>query len=188
MSKGAPKHGSKARGGRAAKPGRESASRTAPESAPAARPDPEPEPEPAGSGLVEYAEGDDASSFAQMLGGLIEANVLGRPEKQNDFDTLRGRVGIEVGDIEEAVTLDFEGGHLVVHNGLKPKRHITIRADSETVMQLSSLRIGPLGMAIYVDSTGRGIVRKLLSRKLRIDGIPFQIDKLNKVTRLFSVM
>ena len=144
-------------------------------------------PEPEVESLVTFADGDDASAFATMLGGLIEANVNGRPEKRSDFDTLRARVGIEVDDIEEAVTLDFEAGHLTVHNGLKPRRQITISADAETVMQLSSLRIGPLGIPVYYDATGRGIATKLLTRKLKIDGIPSQIDKLNKVTRLFSV-
>ena len=69
--------------------------------------------------LVEYTDGDDASAFAMMLGGLIEANVAGRPEKREDFDSLRARVGIQVQDIDEAVTLDFKGGTLKVSNGLK---------------------------------------------------------------------
>ena len=50
--------------------------------------------------LVDYAEGENASPFAQMLGGLIEANVEGRPEKRADFDSLRARVWVFVTDIE----------------------------------------------------------------------------------------
>ena len=61
--------------------------------------------------LVEYADGDEASAFAMMLGGLIEANV-GRPEKREDFESLTARVGIQVRDIDESVTLDFKGGKL----------------------------------------------------------------------------
>jgi SCP-2 sterol transfer family len=136
---------------------------------------------------VEYADGDEASPFAQMLGELIKANVEGRTEKRRDFESLEARVGIRVRDIGESVTLDFRGGRLVVHNGLKPKRAITITADSDTVMQLSLLRIGPFGMPVYVDSTGRDVVRKLLSGKLKIDGMLGNIFSLNAVTRLFSV-
>ena len=89
----------------------------------------------AGRGLVSYADGDQASAFAQMLGGLIDANVQSRPEKRADFDALSARVGIAVTDIDESVTLDFKGGRLVVSNGLKPDRDITIRGDADTIIR-----------------------------------------------------
>jgi hypothetical protein len=137
--------------------------------------------------LVDYAEGPDASPFAQMLGGLIEANVESRPEKRSDFDSLRARVGIFVTDIEEGVTLEFQGGHLMVHNGLQPGRDLTIRADADTVMQLSSVSIGFGRMPNYLDSTGREVVAKMLRRRLRIEGLLGNLTTLNQVTRLFSV-
>jgi hypothetical protein len=137
--------------------------------------------------LVEYTDGDDASAFAMMLGGLIEANVAGRPEKKEDFDSLKARVGIQVLDIEESVTLDFGGGKLNVSNGLKRGRKITIRTDADTVMMLSNLAIGPFGMPVYFDTVGRGIVSKLLTGGLKIDGMLANIPTLNQVTRVFSV-
>ena len=138
------------------------------------------------SGLVDYAD-KEPSAFATMLGGLIEANVEGRPEKQDDFATLKARVGIWVTDIDEGVTLDFKGGALTVHNGLKPKRTMTIRTDAETVMSLSNLKIGLLGLPVYYDEVGRGVALKLLTGKLRIDGLLPNIMTLNTVTRIFSV-
>ena len=122
-----------------------------------------------------------------MLGGLIEANVEARPEKRVDFDTLKARVGIAVTDIDESVTLDFRAGSLVVSNGLKRDRKITIRTDADTVMMLSNLAIGPFGMPVYFDSVGRGIVGKLLTGRLHIDGMLANVPTLNQVTRVFSV-
>jgi hypothetical protein len=139
------------------------------------------------TGLVEYADGDDASAFAQMLGGLIMANVTARPERRRDFDDLMARVGVAITDIDEAVTLEFQRGHLVVHNGLQPGRDLTIRADAETVMQLSSVRIGFAGMPNYLGGAGRQVVARILRRQLRIDGILGNLTTLNQVTRLFSV-
>ena len=139
-----------------------------------------------GADLVEYAS-TEPSAFAGMLGGLIEANVLARPEKKKDFDSLVARVGIWVTDIEEGVTLVFEAGKLTVYNGLEPRRTITIRAEAETVMSLSNLKIGPLGMPVYYDEVGRGIAVKLLRGKLRIDGMLPNIATVNRVTRIFSV-
>ena len=122
-----------------------------------------------------------------MLGGLIEANVETRPEKKRDFDSLAARVGVFVTDIDEGVTLDFSKGHLIVHNGLGSKRDITIRAEADTVMNLSNLRIGPFGMPVYFDGVGRGVVAKMAQGKLRIDGLLGNIATLNTVTRIFSV-
>lgn len=138
------------------------------------------------SKLVEYAD-EEPSAFASMLGGLIEANVVGRDEKKRDFESLVARVGIFVTDIDEGVTLDFKKGKLTVHNGLGPRRTMTIRADAETVMSLSNLKIGLLGLPVYYDGVGRGVARKLLTGKLKIDGLLPNVMTLNTVTRIFSV-
>ena len=153
-----------------------------------ARPSDKVRSEPKRQGLVDYAD-DEPSAFATMLGGLIEANVEGRLEKRKDFSTLVARVGIWVNDIDEGVTLDFKGrgGWLTVHNGLVPNRTLTIRTDAETVMSLSNLKIGPFGLPIYYDEVGRGVAAKLLSGRLKIDGLLSNLVTLNAVTRIFSV-
>ena len=135
---------------------------------------------------VQYAD-DEPSAFASMLGGLIEANVAGSAAKRKDFDELKARVGIFVTDIDEGVTLDFDRGSLVVHNGLEPKRDITIRAEADTVMNLSNLKIGLFGMPVYYNEVGRGVAAKLLQGKLRIEGLLGNLATLNSVTRIFSV-
>jgi hypothetical protein len=136
--------------------------------------------------LVEYAS-PAPSAFAEMLGGLIDANVRANPDKKKDFDALVARVGIWVTDIDEGVTLAFDAGHLTVHNGLEPQRTITIRAEAETVMSLSNLKIGPLGMPVYYDEVGRGVALQLLRGRLKVDGLLTKIATLNRVTRIFSV-
>jgi hypothetical protein len=136
--------------------------------------------------LVTYAS-NEPSAFAEMLGGLIEANVQANPSKHRDFDALTARVGIWVTDIDEGVTLVFESGRLKVYNGLEPRRTITIRAEAETVMSLSNLKIGLLGLPVYYDGVGRGVALKLLQGKLKIDGMLANVATLNRVTRIFSV-
>jgi hypothetical protein len=122
-----------------------------------------------------------------MLGGLIDANVMARAEKKRDFDTLVARVGIWVTDIDEGVTLAFDAGKPTVYNGLEPGRTITIRAEAETVMSLSNLKIGLFGMPVYYDEVGRGVAAKLLRGKLKIEGLLPNVATLNRVTRIFSV-
>ena len=135
---------------------------------------------------VTYAD-SEPSAFASMLGGLIDANIGNNAARRKDFDELHARVGVWVTDIDEGVTLDFQGGALVVANGLKPKRDITIRTDAETVMNLSNLRIGLFCMPVYYDVVGRDVAGKLLQGKLRIDGLLGNIATVNTVTRIFSV-
>jgi hypothetical protein len=138
------------------------------------------------AGLVKYGS-NEPSAFAGMLGGLIEANVVANRDKRKDFDALDARVGIWVTDIDEGVTLAFEAGRLTVYNGLEPNRTLTIRADADTVMSLSNLKIGVLGMPVYYDEVGRGVALQLMRGKLRIDGLLTNIATLNRVTRVFSV-
>lgn len=135
---------------------------------------------------VEYADAEP-SAFASMLGGLIEANVENSAAKRKDFGALEARVGVFVTDIDEGVTLEFAHGSLTVHNGLKPKRDLTIRAEADTVMNLSNLKIGLFGMPVYFDSVGRGVVSKMVTGRLRIDGLMGNIATLNTVTRIFGV-
>jgi hypothetical protein len=76
---------------------------------------------------------------------------------------------------------------LSVHNGLKPKRAITIRTDADTVMSLSNLRIGLFGLPVYYDGFGRSVALKLVQGRLKIDGLIGNLATLNSVTRIFSV-
>lgn len=135
---------------------------------------------------VDYADAEP-SAFASMLGGLIDANVQASAQKRKDFDSLAARVGVFVTDIDEGVTLEFRKGSLLVHNGLQPNRDLTIRADAETVMNLSNLKIGAFGMPVYYDAVGRGVAGKLVQGKLRIEGLLGNLATLNMVTRVFSV-
>ena len=75
----------------------------------------------------------------------------------------------------------------MIHNGLQPKRDLTIRAEADTVMSLSNLKIGPFGMPVYYDEVGRGVALKLVQGKLRIEGLIGNLATLNTVTRIFSV-
>ncbi len=136
--------------------------------------------------LVKYSS-KEPSAFAELLGGLIEANVLAHPQKRKDFDALVARVGIWANDIDEGATFVFESGMLTVYNGLEPRRTITIRSDSETIMSLGTLKIGVFGLPIYYDEVGRGVAGKLLRRTLKIDGMLPNIATLNRVTRIFSI-
>jgi SCP-2 sterol transfer family len=136
---------------------------------------------------VVFAEGKQASGLATMLGTLLAQNVAKNRAKYEDFRHVDADVAIELTDLGEAVTLSFAGDRCTVRNGVEGRPRVRLRTDSDTLLRLSSLKIGPLGLPNYVDANGRSVLRALAGGRLRIDGMR-HLSTLNRVTRLFSVV
>jgi hypothetical protein len=135
---------------------------------------------------VVLAEGDGASGMASMMGTLLAQNVERVPAKFEDFRRVDGDVVIDVKDLGEAITLSFSGERCTIHNGRTGSPRVSITTDSETLMGLSMLHIGPLGLPNYFDQPGRAVLRAMRTGKLRIRGMR-HLQTLNRITRLFSV-
>ena len=135
---------------------------------------------------VLLADGDDASGLASMMGTLLAQNVERSPQKFDDFRRVESDVLIEVSDLGEAITLSFTGDRCTIHNGARGRPRVRIRTDSETLMGLSQLHIGRLGMPNYFDENGKAVLRAMARGRLRIGGM-HHVATLNRVTRLFSV-
>lgn len=131
--------------------------------------------------------GDDASYFATMVGTTLAQNVEAHPEKYADFRSVESDVAIEITDLALAVTMSFRGDRCTVRDGVQGRPKIRIRTDSDTFNKLSLVRIGPLGLPVYVDTPGREVLRAMVSGRLRIVGM-HHVGTLNRVTRLFSVV
>ena len=135
---------------------------------------------------VVLADGDAASGLASMMGTLLAQNVERAPQKFEDFRRVESNVLIDVTDLGEAITLSFVGDRCTIHNGRHGHPRVRIRTDSETLMGLSQLRIGRLGLPDYFDDNGRAVLRAMSKGKLRIGGM-HHLATLNRITRLFSV-
>ena len=131
--------------------------------------------------------GDDASYFATMVATTLAQNVEQHPAKFNDFRSVNGDVVIAITDLGLTVTLSFSGDRCTVFDGVRGDPKLRLTTDSETFNGLGLVRIGPLGLPIYVDSAGRAVVRALLTGRLKIGGM-HHVNTLNRVTRLFSVV
>ncbi|HEY6378875.1 MAG TPA: hypothetical protein VI316_06825 [Candidatus Dormibacteraeota bacterium] len=136
---------------------------------------------------VTVAGGDDASYFATMVATTLAQNVEQHPEKFDDFRNVDGDVVIEITDLDLSVTLAFRGDHCTVSDGAKASPKLRITTDADTFNGLGLVRIGPLGLPLYVDGPGRAVVKAMVTRRLRIGGM-HHINTLNRVTRLFSVV
>ena len=131
--------------------------------------------------------GDEASYFATMVGTTLAQNVEQHPEKFADFRSVNADVVIEITDLDLTLTLSFEGDRCTVRDGVHGRPKLRLRTDSDTFNGLSLLHIGPFGLPIYVDSSGREVLKAMLTGRLRIGGM-HHVNTLNRVTRLFSVV
>lgn len=146
--------------------------------------------------IVTLDGGAADNGLALMLKGLLEESIAASSEKRRDFDAMSSTLGIVAPDAEVQVTLAFEHGRCVVYDGLRNEPALVITADSGKIPELSLLKIR-YGLPWLFDDNGKGFVRSLLQREIRIDGLvripptPLKTAKaaldLVRLTRIISV-
>ncbi len=137
--------------------------------------------------MIELGKGTDENGLANILFELLRQNIARMPEKINDLQRLNTTVGILANDIDVSVLLRFQNGKLIIDGKISEEPEIKITTDSETILELSRIRI--IGsLPYYFDETGRGIIKKLLRGRLKIRGLFAHPIKLTRLTRIMSVV
>jgi hypothetical protein len=129
----------------------------------------------------------EAVPFAYVIAELLESNLKQNPNKLRSFRKLYGKVGIELKDLEAAVTIVFEGGRARVEEGIADKADLVIRTDSDKVIGLNSITI-KFGLPYYFDEAGMTVLKQLKNGELKIDGMLAHPVKLTRLTKIMSVM
>ena len=124
--------------------------------------------------------------LAVMLADLLKQNVADNPIKKQIFNLMKGNVVIKATDADVEVTLHFDKGKLTVYGGKKGKPDLEIESDSETIVNLGQLKT-VLFMPVFIDSTGREAVKKMLTRELVIRGMLFHPLLLLQLVNVMSV-
>ena len=78
-----------------------------------------------------------------MLAGLVKQNLADHPKKERDFERLHLNVGIVAEDAGMALTLEFTGPKLIVHNGLRGMPDVTVRGNTDDITTLSLVELLP---------------------------------------------
>jgi hypothetical protein len=131
---------------------------------------------------VSFAD-EEPNGLAVMLGGLIEANLHRHPDRRA---LLRPAVvGLRAKDAGVGVTLTLSLGSVAVANGASAngRAHLRVETDSASLIELSATPLR-LGLPDPFSRQGRDLVRKLLGREIRIDGMlrhPVRLVRLNKL-------
>jgi hypothetical protein len=88
---------------------------------------------------IELAPGAENNGFATMLADLVRQNLEAKPHKRGDFDALSGTIAIVADDAEVALTLAFDRGRLIVHDGILNVPDVTIRGTADVIMAMSNV-------------------------------------------------
>ncbi len=134
---------------------------------------------------IELAPGAEAAPFTGVMADLLRGNLEEKPQRIKDFNALRCNVGINATDAESQVTLEFKGGRMVVHNGLKDP-DLLITAEVDTLLGITNLKI-KFGLPWYFDEVGLDTIKKLLKGDLKIKGMIFHPFALTRLTKVMSV-
>lgn len=91
--------------------------------------------------VVSLAPGAENNGFASMLAELLRQNFEAKPHKLRDLRALSGSVALVADDAEIAVTLEFVGERLVVHDGIRHVPDVTLRGPADTLMAMSNMPV-----------------------------------------------
>jgi hypothetical protein len=131
-------------------------------------------------------EGAKDVGLADMVFNLIRQNLEQKPQRLSSFWALNSNVAIIARDIDITVTLIFERGKLAICNGIVGKTDLKIIANHDAILDLCLLNICT-GLPNYFDRNGRVVLKKLLLRNLKIEGLFKHPIQLAHLTKLFSV-
>ena len=137
---------------------------------------------------IAFGPGAEQNGLASMVAGLILQNLQDHPKKRDDFARLRGNVSIVAEDAGVAMTLEFAGDHMTVHDGIVGIPNITVRAKSDDIVQMSLLELPRrFGLPNPRGATARVIADKSRRGEVRVFGALLHLPTLLRLTRLLSV-
>jgi hypothetical protein len=126
---------------------------------------------------------DDPSGLPQMLGELIEQNLVRRPERRRLLK--RSTVVIEAVDAEVAATLRISPAGVVISWGEVPRPDITVRADGRALLDLLAVR-QRFGFADPLSRDGRAILWDTVRGEISVRPLIRRMPALRRLTMLLS--
>lgn len=125
--------------------------------------------------------------FSFVITDLLTSNLEQKPEKMKTFNAMWGVVGLNLPDIEAAITMIFAGGRMRIEPGIVGKPDIVINSSSEKIISLNAISIR-FGLPYYFDEAGMNVLKQLASGELKIDGMFTHPILLTRLTKIMSVM
>src|SRR5436190_24364185 len=119
-----------------------------------------------------------------MLGGLIEANLEAHPERGALLKPAV--IGITAPDADVSVTITMAPGRVGMANGIQGKPDLFVQADSEILIELSSVPLR-FGLPDNMTKGGREVTGRLFKGTIKVKGMSRNLGKLARLNKLLSV-
>ena len=132
--------------------------------------------------IVTYLD-EDPSGLPQMLGQLIEQNMVRDPSR--DRLLKPATVVIEAVDAEIAATLRISLGGVAIAKGEDPRPDVTVRADGRALLDLLAVR-QRFGFADPLAREGRAILWDTIRGEIRVRPLIRRLPTLRRLTMLLS--
>lgn len=137
--------------------------------------------------LVRLSDPETENGLALMLASLLQQNAVERPEKTPLLTSMKRTFSIIGRDLGLIVTLAFSKAGVVVHDGVVGAPHIIIIADSETLLDLTRLRVLHGAVPVMWDEVGRSVFDKMRSGELVVKGAVPYLRDVGRFALLMSV-
>ena len=144
--------------------------------------------------VINLAPGAENNGFATMLADLVRQNLEAKPHKVGDFDAMKGSIAIVAEDAEVALTLVFDRGRLIVHDGIEGVPDVTVRGTSDIIMAMSNIPLTrPFALPIPGRRDKQGVATMkeigaaMQSGAFHAYGMAMHIPMMMHLTRVMSV-
>jgi hypothetical protein len=126
----------------------------------------------------------EPSGLAEMLAGLLEANLLRRPERAGLLAT--SRIVIEALDAGVTVTVLLLPGRIEISDGIRTERvDLRIGASGPDLLMLSAAPLR-LGLPDPLSADGRAVLRRIAAGRVRLSGAVRHPVVLSRFARILS--
>jgi hypothetical protein len=134
--------------------------------------------------FVTYAD-LEPNGLANLVGRLLEANLEVHPGRRELLSPCV--VELDATDADVSVTIRIERDRAEVANGgADLDSHVIVEARAQDLLDLAAAPLR-LGLPDVFHPTGRSVVRRILSRDVRVSGLFRHPVRMSRFLRLLSV-
>ena len=112
----------------------------------------------------------ELNGVARLLARVVDEK-LEEPDKKRVFERMDFVLAVHVVDVGQSASVAFQKGEATVSKGLSGPADLAVECDNATFIQFTMFRLGWRGIPNVFDDNARSVLRKVLTRKLRIRGL-----------------
>lgn len=136
---------------------------------------------------IELAPSAAENGLAIMMATMMSQNLEDHPERRPVFARLFGRVAIVAEDAEVALTMHFDRGRAVVHDGIVGIPDVTLRGSAELISDMSRMESNRFGLPDPKGEVNRAMWQGLRDGALRIYGLPAGLPLLTRLGTVLAI-